>query len=470
MARGRAEFVVLALDIGSSSTRAALFDERARAIPGTVARSEYKIRYTPDGGAELTAESLRRAVARCVRQSRRGVDGPIRAICGCGFWHSLLGLDGSGRPTTPIFMWADSRSASDAAELRNEVDEREVQLRTGCMLRAAFWPAKLRWLRRTQPAVFKRTRRWVSPAQWLFTELFGSDALSASMASGTGLFDLAKRSWDDELCGVCGITPRQLGPIRDRAAGTDSEIFAAIGDGAASNLGSGAERPDTVAINVGTSAAVRAVEFSRSVQLPHGLFRYVIDDKRYVIGGATSNGGNLRRWSLREFGYRDDAEAERALARREAAANPLVVLPFWTAERAPSWPDGINGAITGLTQTTTRDDLLRAITTSAYYRLADILELLEQANGRADELIVSGGIRNSPASLAILADALGRDIRVAAEAESSLRGAAIYALEKLGAALKPTRAGKIVRHKPALAEQHRSRRARQNALEALLAR
>ena len=469
MTRRRAKFAILALDIGSSSTRSALFDEGGRVLPDSHARAEYRIRYTPDGGAELSPDEVRRAVSRCVRQTRRAATADIRAITGCAFWHSLLGLDRDGKPSTPIFMWADSRSASDAAELRDEIDERAIQLRTGCMLRAPYWPSTLRWLRRTQSAVFKRTRRWVSPAQWLFGELFDHDVVSHSMASGTGLYNLAARRWDEQLCEGVGIDPRQLGTISDRGGSRDVKTFAAIGDGAASNLGSGADQPGFVAVNVGTSAAVRTIELGARTKLPRGLFRYVVDDERFVVGGATSNGGNLRQWCMRELGFATDGDAEKALSRREAATDALTVLSFWTAERAPTWPDGIGGAITGLTQTTTRDELLRAITVSAYYRLRDILERVEAVSGPAKEVIVSGGIRNSPASLRILADVLARDVRVSAEAESSLRGAAVYALETLGHVVARSRDGKTIRHNAGLSDQHRARRDRQNALEALLA-
>ena len=466
----RAEFAILALDIGSSSTRSALFDDRGNVIAGTHARAEYRMRYTPDGGAELLAEELRRAVRRCVRQTRSALKTPIAAITGCAFWHGLLGLDRGGKPTTPILMWADSRSAPDAAQLRGEISEREIQLRTGCMLRAPFWPAKLRWLRRAQSPLFKRTRRWVSPAQWLFDELFGFGAVSHSMASGTGLYDLARRTWDDRLCELCNIDPQSLGAIEDIKSAESVATFAAIGDGAASNLGSGADQPRVVAINIGTSAAVRAVETGAGGELPHGLFRYVVDDERYVIGGATSNGGNLRRWCMRELGFTTDAAAEKTLGRDAAAVDALAVLPFWTAERAPTWPDTVGGTVTGLTQTTTKDDMLRAITTSGFYQLADILERLEQAIGTAQQVIVSGGILKSPASLAILADALGRDIRINAVTESSLRGAVIYGLEKLGARVPSLPAGRLIRHRRRLAEQHRERRERQNVLEQLLRR
>ena len=485
MRRRRAEFLILALDIGSSSTRCALFDERAVRMRGTEARAEYSIRYTPDGGAELSPTQLYRAALRCVRETLRnrrnsavlrGV--PVVAISGCGFWHSLLGLDRAGEPVTPIYTWADTRSTPDAAQLRAELSEREIQLRTGCMLRAPYWPATLRWLRRTQPALWKRARMWVSPAQWLFRQLFGAEATTASMASGTGLYALEGRRWHDPLCATCGIDVEQLGTVSEMSeAGAQVKelqgipVFSAIGDGASGNLGCGGDLPGTIAINVGTSAAVRRVELRSEAtahELPAGLFRYVVDDEQFVLGGATSNAGNLRQWFAREFALSDRA-IEKALRRQQAAADAVTVLPFLVAERAPTWPENTGGVFAGLTHTCQTTAILRAAITSTYYRLANILEAVETATGPAEQLIVSGGVTQSSASIAILADALGRDIVVSAEREASLRGAAIYALRQLGVAPRQIVSGKRLRHSRALAEQHRARRNKQNALEQLLA-
>jgi len=471
----RAAVLVLALDIGSSSTRSALFSERGRALRGTDARRQYSLRYTADGGAELSPLGLRRAVQACLREtlaaSRRKIS--IGAVGGSAFWHGLLALDRKGRPLTPIFTWADSRCAADAARLREEFDERKIHGQTGCMLRASFWPAKLRWLRRTNRRLFRKVHRWVSPADWIFEEIFGAVGTSHSMASATGLYDLRTKSWHAEMCDACGVDSRKLGELQQSSSATASgfsqlknaEIFAAIGDGAAGNLGSDADRRGRIAINVGTSAAVRMLEHNRQHlrPVPFGLFRYAVDGERTVVGGAISNAGNLHRWCLRELrlSERESASLQRSLA----ASDDVIVLPFWVGERAPTWPENLRGAILGLTQSTDAAEILRATTCAAFYRLADILELLEGKNGRAKQIIVSGGILRSKDSLRLLADSLGRDICVSSQAEASLRGAAVYALQNLGydpASLPKT---KLIRHDRDLAAKHRVRRERQAALE-----
>ena len=482
------EFLVLAMDIGSSSVRAALFDHTGSMITATLSQRRYSIRYTPDGGAELSPTVVRRAASGCVaetlqfqRESRALRAVPMRALSGCSLWHSLLGLDRRGQPVTPVFSWADARSQPDAAQLRLEFSERDIQLRTGCMLRASFWPTKLRWLRRTNPTCFKRVAHWVSPAVWISRELFGIGTTSHSMASGTGLYNLQSRSWDHELCDAVGVSADRLGAIEDviTATGTScaylrgAMIFSGIGDGAASNLGSGADRDHRIAINIGTSAAVRTIESQQSAastELPFGLFRYVVDAKRTLLGGAVSNAGNLRQWALRELKLTDKAAAEKALARRSSTAGAITVLPFWVAERAPTWPEELHGLIAGLTQTTTAADVYRAMTASTYYRLADILDEIERALGTtAGDIIASGGVLHSPASVKLLANCLGRDIRISRQMESSLRGAAVLAIDQLGGTHASTPAGRLVRHQPEGAEGHLARRERQRALERLLA-
>jgi gluconokinase len=198
---------------------------------------------------------------------------------------------------------------------------------------------------------------------------------------------------------------------------------------------------------------------------PFGLFRYAVDRERTVIGGAVSNAGNLRHWCVREFRIDD---AEKALSRTAAASDALTVLPFWVGERAPSWPENLRGALIGLSQASSASEILRATTCAVFYRLGEILDLIETCAGRAREVIVSGGILRSPASIRLLADALGRDLRVSPVPEASLRGAAVYALGALGCQVDPLPKGRIARYDRALAKKHRVRRECQIALEELL--
>jgi gluconokinase len=99
------------------------------------------------------------------------------------FWHSLLGIDLNGKPVTPCYTWADTRSAVAAVELREQLDPRAVHARTGCPLHSTFFPARLRWLRARSPETFKRVLTWGGFSDYLALRLFGRSVSSLSMAS-----------------------------------------------------------------------------------------------------------------------------------------------------------------------------------------------------------------------------------------------------------------------------------------------
>jgi gluconokinase len=470
--------LVLAIDLGTSSCRSALFDARGRRALKTTCQRAYPLHSDASGRAELDPGRLFTSVRWCIDHTLAGRGGAVASIGISCFWHSLLGLDGAGRTVTPIITWADSRADSDAARLRRAHPERAYHARTGCMLRATFWPAKLRFLARTQPRVFARVRRWVSPAEWLLERLSGVARCAHGMATGTGLYDPALLRWDPAALRMAGIDPARLNPISDEPCRLDlrhrqrwprlaaAACHPAIGDGAANNLGAGAIDQGAAAINFGTSAAIRVVRESGRARAPFGLFCYRIDRRRFLIGGAISNAGSLFAWCQSQLRLPGAAELEAALAQPPEDDPALSVLPFWVGERSPSWRSDLRGAILGISQATTALDLTRAITTASYQRLALVWQLLPKS-GRM-RLLVGGGILHSRSSLQRLSDCLGHALIPTRDPELSLRGAAILALERGGAAIRPPALGRTTVPNPRAQRIYRRERVRLAALERLL--
>jgi gluconokinase len=477
----------LAIDIGTSSSRSAIYDGRGERLLETTAQVAYPLISGADGRAELRPEDLRRAIDAVLvktlaafRKTKRPAGARIAGVGVSGFWHSMLGVDAKGRAITPIYTWADSRPREAAVVLRKNFSEMVLHARTGCMVRASFWPAKLVWLKKTESALFRRVARWVSPAEWIQEFWCGSANVSFAMASGTGLLDGHTLRWDAALLRKCGIASSRLNPISDapgkilaaraRKFPELAEVpwFPAIGDGAASNLGSGATQPGVAAINVGTSAALRVVlkkKPARGPLAPFGLFCYRVDDSRRLLGGAVSNAGNLRAWALRELKLPEGAAIENALSKRSGPVEGLTLLPFWLAERAPTWPEEMPSVISGVTQATTALDLLQALQEATYLRLARIGREVEKAAGRKLAFIVSGGIQKSPESLQRLANVLGRPVFASAEPEASLRGAACFAMEKFGVTPAPVKLGEAIRPQAKAARAYAQAREKQVALE-----
>src|SRR5258708_17377481 len=198
--------LILALDIGTSSSRTALFATKANRLAGASAQPTYPLVTSVDGAAELEPGALLSAVRRCLEQTvhHYRTDAALRGrpIAGIGmscFWHSLVGCDARGTALTNIVTWADARCREDAALLRSDFSEQQTHARTGCMLRASFWPAKLRWLRRTQKRKFLAVKQWLSPAEWLQQTLAGDSQFPAGIAHRPALFNSSPLPRDHQL-------------------------------------------------------------------------------------------------------------------------------------------------------------------------------------------------------------------------------------------------------------------------------
>lgn len=440
--------LILAFDIGTSSVRAALYDADAEVIPQTFVKNERHLSETDDGGAEIDPGEAIAQVVKAIDDvigKSAGIDGSITMSTASCFWHSLVGIDDTGEPTTSVYAWGEKRPARFVAELRGTLDESAVHNRTGAQFHSSFWPAKLLWLKDEQPENYKRTARWISFSDLVALKLFGTRTTSVSMASATGIFDQRRCDWDPELLDFLDLTRENLAPIADTDDATfrltedyarrwprlaETRWLPAIGDGAANNLGAGCDSGDKAALMIGTSGAMRVVfEGEVPERIPCGLWCYRVDRRRLIIGGALSDGGGLFRWlkdNLKLSGTDDEVEAE--IGRREPDAHGLTFLPFLFGERSTGYHENARGAILGLQSTTDSIDIVQAGLESVAYRFAEIFDRLNEVC-KIKEIIASGGaLRESPVWTQIIADVVGRDMFLPDTREASSRGAVVFAL------------------------------------------
>jgi gluconokinase len=480
--------MVIALDVGTSSARAAAYDRTGRRLEGGFHGESYDPVTTRDGGMEHDPARLLDAVGTCLDAVLGGGRESVLAVGVSTFWHGLCGFDAGHRPVTPIYMWADTRSTPDVERLRATVDADALHARTGCPLHSTFWPAKLRWLARTRPADFSRVAHWGSFGEYLEAQLFGDAGTSVSMASATGLLDGETARWDTKAVALAGIDESRLLPLTDRTERRQglrtswarrwpalSEVpwFPAVGDGAASSVGSGCVTADRVALNVGTSAALRIVTPSWGAPPPRALWRYRVDRDTSIVGGATSEGGNVFAWCEQTLRLPDPTAVDGALAAMEPDAHGLTVLPFLAGERAPGWRGDVRAAITGLSMDTGPLDILRASLEAVALRLALVYDALAPLAAPGHAVVASGGaIARSRVWTQMMADALGRPLRVSRETEATSRGAAVLALGAAGAArsLETPSEGDTVTPDPGRHARYREALARQRRLEAELDR
>jgi len=427
--------------------RAELYDGTRTRVEDSETQLGYELQYAADGGVTKDADELLDLVARAIDGALSDAgDAPISGVAMSTFWHSVLGLDREGRPTTPVLYWADRRAAGAARELREGLDEAAIHRRTGCVLHSSYWPAKLLWLSRERREDFERTERWVSPGDYLYERLFEDTHVGTSMASATGLFDQNRRRWDGEVISALPVQEAQLSPISDEPlrglneewarrwpALRDVPWFPAAGDGACSNVGSGCTTNDRLALMVGTSGAMRVLWKADSVEVPDGPWCYRADEKRFVMGGALSDGGNLIAWLRETLRLPEPEETENLLSEMEPDSHGLTFLPLLAGERGPGWADEANGTIAGLSMSNTPVEILRAAMEAVALRFALIAEIIEAASpGEKEVVATGGGLLHSPTWTGIMADALGKPVTTSGVQEASSRGAALFVLERLG--------------------------------------
>jgi len=441
---------VLALDLGTSSVRALLFDGAGRALPGMLARRATELEIADDGKAELDPEAVVAALCDCLDElARQGyLDGVTDVAISCA-WHSVIAADAAGRPLTGALTWADTRAAGMVKEVRARADVKRLHAVTGALPHTTYWTVKVPWLaRKVHPA----PARYLGLSEYATRALTGEAGASVSMASGTGLLDLASMTWDREALGLAGVdeaaVPELLaegwrGRLLPELARRWPALAAAAwhppsGDGAASNAGAGCVTPDQVAINVGTSAAVRAVHDDGDAReggpLGRALWRYRVDQDRLVTGAAYSGGGNLYAWARKLLALPADEQVEAALWTVPPGAEGVQVMPYHAGSRAPLDLVAGSGVIAGLSLATTAVEVVAASLEAVCFQLAAGVEALAASLARPDfEMVASGGaIVASRWWQQTLANVLDRPVRVVDEPEASARGAALLALGLAG--------------------------------------
>ena len=444
--------VALALDIGTSGVRAALFDARGKEIEGSPTALPSDFHSELGSGGDTDADALVSFVAQAIDVAVARAEifvSRIDYVAASAFWHSLVGVDSAGRAVTPLLGWADTRAAEAVTELRSRFDEAKVHPRTGARFHPSYWPAKLLWLKNNRGELVRKVSRWLSFSDYLFLQLFGDATTSVSMASATGLFDQSKCEWDGELLAALGISIEQLPPIagsgqtlprlRDEYARRwplldRATWLPAIGDGAANNLGAGCIDTTRASLMIGTSGAMRVLCAGDPPPfLPPELFCYRADRERVVIGGALSDGGGLHAWMkdtlLLNF---DDDEQETSLALMEPDAHGLTVLPFWSGERATGWSATARGAIIGLAASTKPIEILRAAMEAVCYRFALLARALDAVAPNAIVVASGNALLASRVWTQMISDVIGRRIELSPAREASCRGAALLALETIG--------------------------------------
>jgi gluconokinase len=444
---------VLAIDVGSSSVRASLYDRHARLVDGSQAARPTSLHTAADGTSEEDPLALAAVVEAVLDDALAPERLGGRAVAAVGLdtlVFAACGVDAAGAPVTPLFTYADTRARHAAQDLRRELDFADVYQRTGCPLHTSYMPARLRWLETEHPDQARQVARWLFVGSLLYARWFGQPVIpvSYSVASWTGLLDRRRLDWDDSLRAHLHVGADALPPLVDYdqaqrglspayatrwPALRDVPFFLAVGDGATANVGSGCVTPDRVALTVGTSGAMRIVVPDAVPRVPAGLWAYKVGVAETLMGGALSEGGNVFAWATATLRVPEKQELDAALRALPPDGHGLTVLPFVAGERSPGWSNDAEAALVGFHPGTTPLEVLQASLEAVCYRFAILARLLSPHAAPTHEIVASGGAMSaSPYWVQLLANVLGRRVRLSESAELTSRGTAVLALRALG--------------------------------------
>jgi xylulokinase len=360
-----------------------------------------------------------------------GRDG-VRAIGLAGQMHGAVLLDAADRVLRPAILWNDGRSLAECRAL--EQTEPRSRAITGNLAMPGFTAPKLLWVRRHEPDIFVRTRRILLPKDWLRLILTGEAISDMSDAAGTLWLDVAARRWSPAMLAATGLTERHMpalaegtdiaGRLRADAAdqlGLPSGIPVAggAGDNAAGAVGIGCVAPGDAFVSLGTSGVIFVSDagFLPDPARAVHAFCHCLPDTWHRMSVILSAAASLA-WITRATGATDEAallgEVEQAGI---TATGRLVFLPYLSGERTPHNDPNAAGTFFGLTGSTTRADLARAVLEGVAFALADGLDALEANGGRIAGLTAIGGGARSTLWLRILAAVLDRPLRAVAGAE-----------------------------------------------------
>src|SRR5690606_37778509 len=453
--RGGHMSYVLGMDVSTTATKALLVDETGKVV------GVGSVEYPYDTPRPLWSEQDPRywwdAAVGAIRKAfdQTGVSADeVAAIGLTGQMHGSVLLDDAGEVVRPAILWNDQRTEEECDEIRRRIGkERLIQI-TGNDALTGFTAPKLLWVQRHEPENWERVRHILLPKDYVRYRLTGEFAIDVADGSGTILFDLARRTWSDEILDALGLDrslfpdthegPDVTGALSAAAAEATglragTPVVAGGGDQSANAVGVGAIRPGIVALSLGTSGVVFAATEEPFTQAEGRLhaFCHAVPDRWHRMGVMLSAAGSLR-W-LRDAVAPDKSfdELVAGAAEVEPGAECLMFLPYLSGERTSHPDPHARGAFVGLTVRHDLRHLTRAVLEDVAYGLLDSLQLMmETGLARPHEIRASGGGTRSQLWCQILADVLGTQIATIPDAEGAAYGAALLAA--VGAGWFPT--------------------------------
>jgi glycerol kinase len=440
---------VLALDQGTTSSRAILFDQQGR--PVSVAQREFRQIFPQPGWVEHDPREIFQTQREVAREAVRKAGIPLKDLMAVGITNqretTILWDRQSGEPIHNAIVWQDRRTAPQCAELKQLGAESLVRERTGLVIDPYFSGTKIAWLLDNVPGARARAERgelaFGTVDTWLAWHLTGNrtHVTDVSNASRTLLFNIHMNDWDAELLRVFDV-PRAILPDVHPSAHAFGMLPAGIlgeplviggiaGDQQAAMFGQACHRAGMAKNTYGTGCFMLLHTGDKVVQSSHGLISTACAQTRgreFALEGSVFIGGAVVQWLRDGLEFFSSSSEVEKLAASVLDSGDVYLVPAFTGLGAPYWDPDARGTIVGLTRGTTKAHIARAALESIAFQSAELLEAMQKdSQERLTELRVDGGAAANDLLMQFQADLLGVPVVRPKVLETTALGAAYLA-------------------------------------------
>lgn len=433
----------IGIDIGTSSTKTSLFDERCELIRSYT--KSYKTDYPHPGWSEQNPDVWYEAACEGISAVIKGIETSlVKGIGASGQMHGLVILNSEDRVIRPAILWNDGRTEDETKFLNEAVGREKLSELTGNIAYAGFTAPKLLWLKKHEPENFGKIKKMMLPKDYINYRLTGVHSSDFSDASGTLLLDVKNRRWSQEMLDICGIADGQLPslfesyecigevlPSEAKKLGLPEgvKVAAGAGDNAAAAIGTKTIGDGACNISLGTSGTVFIASDSFRADRNNGLHSFAHADGRYHLMACILSAASCNQWLMDKILLAEDYEKEQGMILpQELGNNRVFFLPYLMGERSPINDVNARGTFTGLSLETERKDLVLAVLEGVAFAIRDNVEIAGKLGIEIKESKVCGGGARSRLWLTILANVLNMRLRIPENEQGPSIGSAILAM------------------------------------------
>ena len=434
----------IGIDSGTQSVKAVVLDLDTRSVVAEARAPHRLIEGLPVGHSEQHPQDWAAALDRVLHEVAGRIDRTrVRGIGVSGQQHGFVPLDERGEVIRPAKLWCDTSTTAECALLTRKLGGPKAALRkTGNLILPGFTAPKILWLKRHEPANYRRLRHVLLPHDYLNFHLTGNYFMEFGDASGTALMDVRRRRWSAEAMNAIdrnladwlpplSASHEAAGTLRPELArkfGFSAEVVVSAGggDNMMGAIGTGNVTPGVISASFGTSGTIYTYAKQPVIDPQGEIAAFCSSTDGWLPLLCTMNVTTATEQARALFGY-DHAALDAAVAAAPAGAGGLVLLPYLAGERTPNVPDG-SGVLLGLNQGNFHAGAIaRATMEGVTLGMNYGLRRLAALGVKAKEIRVTGGGAKSPVWRQVMADIFGVPVVGMVEEEGAALGGALQA-------------------------------------------